>query len=559
MECSGSHADRPDNVHFRQQRQTVMERTGGELVQDFLATFEIPYVFGNPGTTETTFLAAVAASKASYVLALHESSAVGIAAGHALITGKPAVVSLHTYPGLANGMFNMRNALMSGIPLLVINGQQDSRFLIHNPVLGAPNTRLAETATKYAYEVSRADDIAVALQRCYLQARLQPPGPVFLSLPMDFMLERTVHTRFRKTRIVDDGVPRGLGEVVRALAAVPTGGLAIVADYAAAAAQGSQALSRIASALGADLYAAPFHVQGTVDPLHPNFRGQLPPTTREIGDILGKYHTLLLVGEKIDTFTYNGGSAVPDALQVIQLAPATSQLGFDYPCDMAVLGDVGATLEAIAAALGSAAAGVPTRDRTAAVATLEAKYPAAGPRASDALILGVLKQLDRDTHVITEGSSEDAIVQDMAVALGFGHVHFSPRGGGLGWAMPLGVGIGLATGRHAVCFVGDGGSLFSIHAIWTAARYRIPSIFICFVNHEYRLLKDLWCNAMGTTLQTTHFVGLDFDDPDVDVLKIAEGLGARCGRITSLDSIGEVLAQALAHAGPSFIVIDREP
>jgi benzoylformate decarboxylase len=40
-------------------------RTGGELIQDFLATYEIPYVFGNPGTTETTFLAAVAASKAT--------------------------------------------------------------------------------------------------------------------------------------------------------------------------------------------------------------------------------------------------------------------------------------------------------------------------------------------------------------------------------------------------------------------------------------------------------------------------------------------------------------
>jgi hypothetical protein len=44
--------------------------------------------FGNPGTTETTFIAAVAASKATYVLSLHGSSAVGIAAGYALITGK---------------------------------------------------------------------------------------------------------------------------------------------------------------------------------------------------------------------------------------------------------------------------------------------------------------------------------------------------------------------------------------------------------------------------------------------------------------------------------------
>ena len=47
-------------------------RTGGELIQDFLGTYEIPFVFGNPGTTDTTFLAAIAASKATYVLSLHE-------------------------------------------------------------------------------------------------------------------------------------------------------------------------------------------------------------------------------------------------------------------------------------------------------------------------------------------------------------------------------------------------------------------------------------------------------------------------------------------------------
>jgi thiamine pyrophosphate-dependent acetolactate synthase large subunit-like protein len=51
--------------------------------------------------------------------------------------------------------------------------------------------RLAETATKYSYEVNSVDDLSVALQRCYLQARLQPTGPVFLSIPMNFMLERT--------------------------------------------------------------------------------------------------------------------------------------------------------------------------------------------------------------------------------------------------------------------------------------------------------------------------------------------------------------------------------
>jgi benzoylformate decarboxylase len=487
---------------------------------------------------------------------LHESSAVGIAAGYALITGKPSIVSLHTYPGLANGMFNMRNALMAGVPLLVINGQQDSRFLIHNPVLGAPNTQLAQTATKYSYEVSSVDDLAVALQRCYLQAGLQPTGPVFLSIPMNFMLDRTTHTIFKRTRIVEDAVPRSVAEVARALKAVPPKKLAIVADYAVGAGQSIDALSRIATALDADIYAAPFHVQGTVDPLHPNFRGQLPPTTREINQILSRYHTMLLVGEKVDTFTYDGSSALPSELQVIQIAPATRQLGFDYPCDIAVLGEVRATLGAIASELG---ANSTAAERVPDVAALEAKYPLSGKRPSDALILGVLRHLDPTTHVITEGSSEDAIVQDMAVRLGFRNVHFSPRGGGLGWAMPLCVGISLAAGKPAVCFVGDGGSLFSIHALWTAAKYRVPSIFICFVNHEYRLLKDLWCNAMGTTIETTHFVGMDFTDPDVNVRGIAAALGARTEVIDELGAIGDVLGRALTYAGPSFLIINREP
>jgi benzoylformate decarboxylase len=198
-------------------------------------------------------------------------------------------------------------------------------------------------------------------------------------------------------------------------------------------------------------------------------------------------------------------------------------------------------------------------ERVPDVAALEAKYPLSGKRPSDALILGVLRHLDPTTHVITEGSSEDAIVQDMAVRLGFRDVHFSPRGGGLGWAMPLCVGISLAAGKPAVCFVGDGGSLFSIHALWTAAKYRVPSIFICFVNHEYRLLKDLWCNAMGTTIETTHFVGMDFTDPDVNVRGIAAALGARTEVIDELGAIGDVLGRALTYAGPSFLIINREP
>jgi benzoylformate decarboxylase len=534
-------------------------RTGAQLVQDFIAACDIEYVFGNPGTTETTFLAAVAGSSATYVLALNEPSAVGIAAGYSLATGKTAMVSLHTYPGLASGMFNIRNAYLSGVPLFVVNGTEDSRFLVHNPVLGGPNTQLAETATKYQYEVRNIDELTVAMQRCWVQAGLQPTRPVFLSVPMDFMQGSTERITFKQTRVLDDAASASIAEVADVLRAAER--LAIIVDYAVGWDRSVPAITNLAVALGADIYAAPFHVQGVCDMLHPTFKGALPPTTKEVREILSGYDTALLLGEKIDTFTYTGDQSVPPDLRLVQITPATEQLGFDWPVDLAVVGDIRASLDGIALALGVDIDAPITADEVAAdLGALRATCSAPGRDPSDALILAVLEQLDTtSTHVVTEGSSEDELVQQMATALGFRNVHFSPRGGALGWAMPLSVGLSLGTGRAPVCFVGDGGSLFSVHSIWTAAALKLPVVFVCFVNHEYRLLKDLWVQFMGSDFDTTRFVGLDFDNPALDLEAIMRGFGATTEQLSEPADVAEVVERALARPGPTVVFVDRRP
>jgi benzoylformate decarboxylase len=533
-------------------------RTGAELVQDFIATNDVEYVFGNPGTTETTFLAALAGSKATYVLALNEPSAVGIAAGYALSTGRTAMVSLHTYPGLASGMFNLRNAYLSGIPLMVVNGTEDSRFLVHNPVLGGPTTQLAETATKYQYEARSVDELTVAMQRCWTQAGLQPTGPVFLSVPMDFMAGSTDRITIKRTVVHDDVVSSSIAEVAELLHS--SSRLAIVVDYAVGWDDSVPALTHVAAALGADVYAAPFHVQGVCDMLHPTFKGALPPTTREVRETLSGYDTVLLLGEKIDTFTFTGDQAVPPEVRLVQIAPATAQLGFDWPVDVAVVGDIRATLAGLALALGVDVTAPVADDEAPVPAALRARFCAEDTDPSNALILAVLEQLDgASTHVVTEGSSEDQLVQDMATALGFRNVHFSPRGGGLGWAMPLATGLTLGTGESAVCFVGDGGSLFSVHSLWTAAARRLPVIVVCFVNREYRLLKDLWLDFTGGTADTTHFVGLDFDDPALDLEAIMRGFGAVTARATTVDDVADLITAARERQGPTVLFIERQP
>jgi len=62
-----------------------------------------------------------------------------------------------------------------------------------------------------------------------------------------------------------------------------------------------------------------------------------------------------------------------------------------------------------------------------------------------------------------------------------------------------------------------------------------------------------------TTIETTRFVGMDFDNPDLNMPGIAAGFGARVEKIDKLSQIADVLERALACRGPSFVIIDREP
>jgi len=226
---------------------------------------------------------------------------------------------------------------------------------------------------------------------------------------MNFMQEPIAEVGLRRTNVLDDVVPAGLNQLAEALKARDGGSLAIVADYAVGASDAVEHLSGLASWLEAHLYSAPFHVQGVVDPLHPRYQGQLPATTREIRTVLSRYDRLLLLGEKIDTFTFNGVQAIPPSLKIYHLAPSTHQLGFDYPCDLAVLGDVADCLKALVDQLGAPALSPFHQDGAAVLAELQKEYPDQGAHASDALILDLLNQLPRDCHLVTEGSSEDLI------------------------------------------------------------------------------------------------------------------------------------------------------
>src|ERR1043165_641114 len=137
----------------------------GALVMEILRASRVRYLVGHPGTTELTFLDALPDSGLEYIVALQEATAVAAADGYAQASGQVGVVNVHVAPGVANGLSILHNAARARTPMVLTAGQQDTRFLVHDPILAADLVQMTEQFTKWSYEVRRADEAPGALRR----------------------------------------------------------------------------------------------------------------------------------------------------------------------------------------------------------------------------------------------------------------------------------------------------------------------------------------------------------------------------------------------------------
>jgi benzoylformate decarboxylase len=79
------------------------QKTVHEVTYDLLRSLGLTTAFGNPGSTEQTFLKNFP-DDSTYVLGLQEASVMTMADGFAQSTGKPALLNVHTAAGTGNAM-----------------------------------------------------------------------------------------------------------------------------------------------------------------------------------------------------------------------------------------------------------------------------------------------------------------------------------------------------------------------------------------------------------------------------------------------------------------------
>ncbi|HYE06166.1 MAG TPA: thiamine pyrophosphate-dependent enzyme [Planctomycetota bacterium] len=549
----------------------VARRRGAAVLLEVLHSEGVRYIFGNPGTTELPLMDALhAAPDIAYVLGLQEASVVAMADGYAQAARRPGFVNLHTAGGLGHGMGNLLNASVSGTPLVITAGQQDSRHTITDPLLLGDLVRIAAPAVKWGQEVTHADQLPVLLRRAFHDAMAAPTGAVFLSLPMDVMEEMSAVAIDQPSTIDRRPIAGSLDELAGHLAAIAPGRLALIAGDEIDASDAAAQVVALADLLGAPVYGSSWPSRIPFPTSHPLWAGNLPTKASAIAQRLAGYDAIFALGGKsLITILYSEGPAVPAGCAVFQLSADVRDLGRTYATRLSVVGDIRRSLDALLPLLANAAsrnAAAYAALRAGAVADLARRRAALAATAAEQIGAPVMTPLVAAQQAMRAIGPDVAIV-DEAIATsvhlrgfldsGWPRQYSFLRGGGLGWGMPAAVGFSLGLDRApVVCLVGDGAALYSPQALWTAAREALPVTFVVMNNREYNVLKNFMRSQPHyLSTQRDRFIAMDLDRPAIDFLALAQALGVPARRVERAQDVAAAIEAGIASRLPNLIEV----
>jgi benzoylformate decarboxylase len=544
------------------------------VLMEVLRSCGVRHLFGNPGTTELTFLDALPDSGLEYVVGLQEATAVSAADGYAQASGRIGVVNVHVAPGVANGLSALHNAARAKSPVVMTAGQQDTRFLMDEPILSGDLVQMTEQFTKWSYEVRRAEEAPAALRRAIKTALAPPTGPVFLALPMDLMTTAVEDAGGAPPPIATRTAPDAAAVARAAERLAAAQAPLIIAGDGVARAGAESAMVAVAERLGARVHGEPIYRRAVFPGDHPLWRGGLFPSPPAVRKALDAADAVLIVGASVFTWLlHTPGEPFPRGLFAVQVDDDPHEIGRSYPVSLGILGDPRTALAMLAAALDERMTAAAREAAAGRVRRLGAQ------REEQAARVRAAAEADRERepispaflmHTLASVVPDDVIVVDES-ATSLGHVlrflpfkapgsFYGSKTGTLGWGMGAAVGVQLAEpARAVVATIGDGSAMYAPQALWTAARYRLPITYVVPNNASYAILKSGMQTLGLASAKRGIYPGMDLVGPEIDYVALAGALGVRARRVDRPGQLREALADAVAHPGPVLVdvAIDR--
>lgn len=506
-------------------------------------------IFGNPGSNELPFLRDFP-EDFRYILGLHEGAVISMADGYAQASGGAAFVNLHAASGSGNAMGGLTNAVYSHSPLVITAGQQVRSMVGLEAMLAnvdAPT--LPRPLVKWSAEPLCAEDVPRSISQAIHTAMLPARGPVYVSIPYDdwdkSASPEARHLAARTTVAAQELSAEQAQELVEELesAANPVLvlGPEVDADYA-----NSFAVA-LADKLAAPVWIAPSASRCPFPTRHRSFRGVLPASIKDISEILDNHDLVLVVGAPVFRYhQYVPGEYVRSGSRIIHVTSDAGEAA-RAPMGHSIVASVRGTLRTLAESVRQA-----IRPQLPDLPDI----PAASRGSFDAVhpdgVFEVLRTTaPAGTVYVKESTSTSASFWQQMDLDRQGSFYF-PASGGLGFGLPAAVGAQLAhKDRRVIGIIGDGSANYGITALWTAARYNVPCIFLIMKNGTYGALR-----GFSKLLGTGETPGLDV--PGLDFVQIANGYGVAAESVSTKEALQAALTKALESSSPYLIEIHTQ-
>ncbi len=540
---------------------------GAEALLRSLVACGVEVCFANPGTSEMHFVASLDdVPEMRAVLGLFEGVCTGAADGYGRMADKPATTLLHLGPGLANGLANLHNARRAGSPVVNIVGDHATFHNQYDPPLESDIESLARPMSGWYRRSADPADVA-ADGAAAVEAALGPPRKVAtLVVPADVSWLETDRAAAsasasdafdagegrkggdgRDGRVSLIGSPRGStvpGEVIDAIAQILRSGepAAILLGGRSLRERGLVAASRVGATVGARLLSETF-------PGRTERGAGLPVAERlaYLGELaaaqLDGLRHLVLVESRVPVaaFAYPGRNSelLPEGCEVHVLASGSE--------------DSAEALEALAEAVG---------------ASPQAAVLRGGER--PALPTGPLTQAAA-ASIVGSLLPEGAIVSDESITAGIffpeatqgapRHDWLCLSGNSIGQGLPCATGAAIACpDRPVVALQADGSAMYTVQALWTQAREGLDVTTVLLDNSSYAIL-NFELNRVGARSGGPRARSLlDLSNPDLDFVKLAQGMGVAAARAESCEEFAGTLRRAQAEPGPHLVqaVLSRD-
>ncbi|MEV6162133.1 thiamine pyrophosphate-dependent enzyme [Streptomyces sp. NPDC052052] len=514
-----------------------------------------------------------------YLDLTHETVAVGMATGYALLTRRPQGVLLHAAPGLLQGSMAVHGALLAGAPMVVASSESTTygdgpgpdpggQWYRNLSVVGGPH-HVAQPFTKWANEAASIHTLPTMITRAAELAWRAPAGPAYLNIPLEILLEEWDGREAKP--VVRPGSTHSSPEEVDPVARMirEARNPVIVTETAGREAGGFEALVAFAEAWNIPVVEPDSAVCGNFPRTHPLHAGS------DIGPWMDEADLILLVNCRAPFYP---PSRRPSKAQIVVIDQVPQRPHIVYQAlfaDVYLEGNVANTLRQLAkrakvvetgAAAGTAiAARRPAQEERhaaeqSAIARAEAKA-GQSEGVDPVLVAATLRKLlaGQDGIVVDETITHSRVVKrHLRTAAPDSYFYVQ---GGLGQGIAVALGVKLAAKeRPVVLTVGDGAFTYNpvIPSYDAAKTYDLPVLIVVFNNRVYKSmnLNHRRFYPDGAAAETGEWLGTDLHRLP-RLAAFAEPFGMHTETVDAADALAPALERALkAVAEGTTAVVD---